>query len=131
MGGVLRPAHRDTKRTLTEIHPIHEFIVVFASEALGLCSHHVHELRAHDAFGESREVLHIGCDGELPPGLEAFKDQRFKICPCCVDRCGEPCWTRSDDDDIAWFGHERPPSCVHERANHRWLIGHVNLNFPF
>src|SRR5699024_2801886 len=43
------------------------------AEALGLLAHADHQIRPHDSFGKSREILHFGGEIELPERKRAEK----------------------------------------------------------
>ena len=74
------------------------------AEPFRLCPHFLHELRAHDALGKAWIVLDFRRRGELSAGLPAFNEQGREIRPRRIDRGGESCRSRTDDDDVA---HER------------------------
>ena len=70
------------------------------AEALGLLAEEVHQLRTLDAVGEAGVVLHLGGDGQLSAGLDAFEDQGIEVRPRGVDRRREARRPGADDDDI-------------------------------
>ena len=67
---------------------------------LGLGAHLFHQPRALDHFGEARVVLHIGGDGHLAAGLDAFDQQRFQHGAGRVDGRGVAGRTGADDDHL-------------------------------
>ncbi len=70
----------------------------------GLLLHLLHQPRALDHVGEARVVLHVGGDGELSAGLDAFDQDRLQHGAGGVDGrrvAGRP---RTDDDDFGVDG---------------------------
>lgn len=62
----------------------------FCAEALGLGSHVVHQLSAHDTLGETGEVLNLGGSGQLATssntiGHEALIENGLQFSSCQVD----------------------------------------------
>ena len=54
----------------------------------------------HDPVLETGVVLDIGRDRELSTGLRAVDHQRLELCARRIDRGGEACRTRTEDDDF-------------------------------
>ena len=65
---------------------------------LGLHVHH--QLRSHDAVGETREVFDFGGRGELAAGHVAGEDQGLQVGATGVDGCRVAGAAGADDDDV-------------------------------
>ena len=82
------------------------------AEPFGLRPEVHHEFRTHDPLGKPGKVLDVGRQHQLTTGLVAggagfaLEDERGKIGPGRVDRCGQPGGAGSDDDDVANVGHD-------------------------
>ena len=70
------------------------------SETLGLFAELIHQIRAHDAFGETWIIFDVTRDGQLPAGLLAFNNEGLKVRAGRVDRGGEARRACAEDDDI-------------------------------
>ena len=69
------PFHRVLERAGREVELLNRLGYDLGSEANGLRLHLVHQLLAHDAVGEAREVLDFGGGGELATGGDAVGDE--------------------------------------------------------
>ncbi len=74
-------------------------------EALGLLAHRIHELGAHDPFGETGEVLHIRGGRELSAGgdtrgHEALEHHGLELGASGVDGSGMGGGAGPDDEDV-------------------------------
>ena len=85
----------------------------------------VHQLGAHDAVGEAREVLHLGGGHQRATGLHALDHERLEVGPGRVERRGVAGRPRADDDQVSDLVHCRLPlsvipgrtgSCAHQNA---------------
>jgi hypothetical protein len=83
----------------------------FRTEALGLLLEGVHEIRSHDAFGETRVVFDVGGVHEFTAGLYGTGDQqRLQVGTRRVDSCRVTGRAGADDDDVP---HGRGGICAH------------------
>ena len=59
------------------------------AKARHLLLHDFHQVGSHDSVLETREVLDLGRDGQLPAGLHSFEDQGLEAGPRRVQRRGQ------------------------------------------
>jgi len=79
--------------------------VDLSTESLRLLPAAVHEFAAEDALGEAREVLNVGCGGELAAGGDvvghpAFEEDRLQLSAGGVHGGGVGGGTASDDAEF-------------------------------
>ena len=74
------------------------------AEALGLVAHVLHEVRAHDARREPREVLHLGGLHEQTAEVHALEDEGLEFGAGRVDGGGVAGGAGADDDDVVEGG---------------------------
>ena len=68
----------------------------------------LHELGAHDAFGEAGIVLDFGRDRELAAGLQSREEHGFEVGAGGVDRCGVAGGAGAQDEHVVQTGHGFP-----------------------
>ena len=84
LGAVLVVADPDAVRALREVDLRHVVGDEVRAEALGLAAEVCHHLRAHDALGVARVVLHVARDHQLAAPVEALDHERLQVRACSV-----------------------------------------------
>ena len=81
------------------------------TEAVSLSAHVRHQFGTRYSLGETREVLDVGSEHQLPTGLIgrrgrfAFDDDGTKLCARDVDCRGETSRSRADYENTRVLGH--------------------------
>ena len=94
--GVVGGSHPE--RALREIHLEDGFPLGVGPEPLGLLSHQVHQIGAHDPVGEAGKIVDRRRQRQLSPGFLAFEYHRRQIGPRRVKRGRQARRTRTDHD---------------------------------
>ena len=82
------------------------------AELCRLLAEILHQLIAVDSLGEPREILHLARRRELAAGQRAFEHERIQVGASGVDRRGQACAARADDDDVFDGGRHEAVSSV-------------------
>ena len=101
VGGVLAVVGAHDLDVAAQLEPGHVVGDQFGAEAFGLGTDLAHQVRAHDAVGEAREVLDVGGVHQCAAVLAALEHQRLEIGPRAVERCGIARRAGADDDHLA------------------------------
>ena len=100
---VLVPVRRDPVRPRFEFHRRNFLILHLGAEPFGLLPHAVHEVHAAQALGESREVLDLAGERQLPADRTARQHDGRQVRPGRVQGCRVTRRTPADDDDLLHF----------------------------
>ena len=84
----------------SEIHAVDNLHAQVSAEALCLCAHLIHQLRPHDALGETWVVLHIGSRHKQAAKLDALEHHRLQVGTGCVGGSRVTGGTGTDDDQV-------------------------------
>ena len=79
----------DPERPLRQVDLEDGLPLAVGPEPLGLLAHQVHQVRALDPLGETREIVDGRRQGQLAPRLLALEDQGRQIGPRRVKRGGQ------------------------------------------
>jgi len=104
---VLVVADPYAERARAEIHARRVPLDDDRAEALGLGAEHAHQLRSLDPFGEAGIVFDFRGDHQLAHRHVAADDERLKVGARRVDRGGQACRPRADDDDAVMTRADR------------------------
>ena len=92
---------RDDLDVTFELHAHDVVVADLGAEALGLRAHVLHEVGAHDAVAEAREILYLGgVHQRATCGHAAGDHQGLEVGARGVDGRGVARGARADDDDV-------------------------------
>ena len=91
--------------TFAQINLVDVLVFDFKAEAFCLFSQLHHHFRAGDAFGVAGEIFDIAGEHQLPSGHVACEHQGVEHGSASVETGRVACRSRTDDDDVTYFGH--------------------------